>query len=324
MFRDLSDERGASWFATLRLRSSNVLLPVLVLLVLSVPKTSWAQACCAGAGAVTPGRLTIHEDALVGLQVRAAHVFGSFDTRGRYVPSSHGVDEQSFEQDVIAAVRLPLAPRLQLAALLPFVETRRAAGGTSDFGGGLGDVNLSARYDFFQAGRARYVPGIALLAGFTFPTGTPPESASPPLAVDATGTGAFQGNVGLAVEQTFGPWLVTAYGLVAKRAPRTIHGTTSSLGVQWTALVAVARTLPGDFAVAVSASYAVEGEAELDGVPVPGSSRRIPSVGLFGVVPFSDRFRLQGGPSVTPMFDHLGKNQVATIALAVTALYAWY
>lgn len=305
-------------------RSLKLVCSVLVVLGLSAPETAWGQACCAGAGAVTPGRLALHEDALVGLQLRAAHVFGSFDARARYVPSSAGVSEQNFGQDLMASVRLPFAPRLQLTGLVPFVETRRAAGGASDFGGGLGDVNLSARYDFFQAGRARYVPGIALLAGVTFPTGTSPESASPPLAVDATGTGAFQGNVGLAVEQTFGPWLVTAYGLVAKRATRTIHETTSSLGAQWTALLAVAYTLRGDYAVAVSASYTVEGEAELDAVSVPGSSRRIPTVGLFGVVPFSDSFRLQGGPSITPPLDHLGKNQVATAALAVTAVYAWY
>jgi hypothetical protein len=34
-----------------------------------------AQACCAGSGAVSPGRLDVHEDALVALQLRAACVF---------------------------------------------------------------------------------------------------------------------------------------------------------------------------------------------------------------------------------------------------------
>lgn len=273
---------------------------------------------------MTPGRLGLHEDALVGLQLRATHVFGSFDARARYAPSSGGVSEQSLAQDLMGSVRLPFAPRLQLTALVPFVETWRTAAGASDFGGGLGDVNVSARWDFFEAGRARWLPGIAALAGVTFPTGTPPETASPPLAADATGTGAFQGNVGVAVEQTFGPWLVTVYGIVAKRAPRTIHGATSSLGTQWTALLAVAYTFSQDYAVALSASYAVEGEAELAGERVPGSSRRVPTVGLFGVAPFSDAFRLQGGPSLSPPVSHLGKNQSANAVLTVTAVYAWY
>jgi hypothetical protein len=297
---------------------------MLIALAATVPKKSWAQACCAGAGAVTPGRLGMHEDALLGLQLRVAHVFGSFDARARYAPSRAGVSEQSLAQDLMGSIRLPFAPRLQLVGLLPFVETWRTAAGTSDFGGGVGDVNMSARYDFFDAGRARYVPGIAALAGVTFPTGAPPESASPPLAADATGTGALQGNVGLAIEHTFGPWLVTLYGVVAKRAARTVHGSTSYLGAQWTGLLAVAYTFPREFAVALSASYAVEGDAELDGATVRGSSRRIPTLGLFGVAPFSDSFRLQGGPSFTPPVSQLGKNQSAGVALAVTAVYAWY
>lgn len=297
---------------------------LLVVLVLLVPRVSWAQACCAGSGAVTPGRLALHEDALVGLQLRAAHVFGSFDARARYASSSAGSSEQDFEQDVIGAVRLPFAPRAQVAALVPFVQTRRKASGASDVGGGLGDVNLSARYDFFYAGQARYIPGVAVLAGITFPTGRSPEAASLPLAADATGTGAFQVNLGLAVEQTFGRWLVTGYGLVAKRTSRSIQGTESTLGTQWTALLAVAYTFPGDYAVALSASYTGEGNAELDGVEIASSARRVPVLGLFGVVPFSDKFRLQGGPSFNPPVDQLGKNQIATVAITATAVYAWY
>lgn len=296
----------------------------LVALLALAPASARAQACCAGSGAVTPGRLALHEDALVGLQLRAAHVFGSFDARARYASSSPGASEQDLEEDLIGSVRLPFAPRAQLAALVPFVQTRRKAGGASDFGGGLGDVNLSARYDFLYAGQARYIPGVAVLAGLTCPTGRSPESGSLPLAADATGTGAFQVNVGLAVEQTFGRWLVTAYGIIAKRTTRDIQGFESTLGTQWTALLAVAYTFPGDYAAALSASYTGEGNAAIDGTEVPDSSRRVPVVGLFGVVPFSDYFRLQGGPSLNPPVDQLGKNQIATVAITATAVYAWF
>ena len=48
---------------------------------------------------------------------------------------------------------------------------------------------------------------VSALAGITFPTGKPPEEEG------NTGTGAYQFNVGLAIEQTFGPWLVNATGV---------------------------------------------------------------------------------------------------------------
>lgn len=287
-------------------------------------RTCRAQACCAGAGAVTPGRLSLHDDALVGAQIRAAHAFGSFDTQGRFASTKRGNSEQDFQEDLFGSIRLPFAPRAQLAMLVPFVQTRRTSNGTSDFGGGLGDVNVNARYDFFYAGQSRYIPGIGLLAGVTFPTGTPPDRASEPLAADATGTGAFQGNLGLSVEQTFGPWLVTAYGIVAKRSSRTIQGVETTLGTSWTALAAVAYTFPKEYALAVSASFMGEGDAERNGTTAPRSARRQAIVGVVGVAPITDHLRLQGGLSFTPPIDALGKNELATVALTFTAVYAWY
>src|SRR4051812_19694827 len=143
-----------------------------------------AQACCAGSGAVTPGRLAVHEDALVGLQARAAHAFGSFDSGGHYSTPPPGSAEQDFEQDVIGALRMPVLDRAQLAVLVPLVETRRTSRGAAEVGGGIGDVNASARYDFLYAGQNQYVPGIGALIGITFPTGRAPESATQPLATD--------------------------------------------------------------------------------------------------------------------------------------------
>lgn len=287
---------------------------------------AYAQACCAGSGAVTPGRLAVHEDALVGLSARAAHVFGSFDSAGHYSTPPAGTSEQDFEQDAIGALRLPVIDHAQLAVLVPLVETRRTARGVGEFGGGLGDINVSARYDFLYAGQQRYVPGIAVLAGLTLPTGRAlgDSSVTQPLGTDATGVGAFQVNAGLAIEQLFDAWLVTAYGIVAKRTSRTVEGISTTLGTQWTALVAVAYSFPRDYAIALSASYTGEGLAEINGVEVPATSRRVPILGVSGVVPLSDHFRFQGGVSGNPPIPTLGKNQPAQLALTVTAVYAWY
>ena len=296
-----------------------------IALVLTLaPRYAAAQACCAGSGAVTPGRLAMHEDALVAVSARATQVFGSFDRHGHYATPGPGSSEQDFEQDAIGALRLPVVDRAQIALLVPLVETRRTARGVAEVGGGLGDVNVSARYDFVYAGQKRYVPGIAALVGVTLPTGRAPESANQAQATDATGIGAFQGNLGVAVEQLFGSWLLTAYGIVAKRSARTANGVRTELGTLWTALFAVAYSLPRDYAVAAFASYTGEGDADINGFAQPDTARRIPIVGLSGVMPVTDHFRLQASLSGNPPVPSLGKNQLATIGLAITAVYAWY
>ncbi len=213
------------------------------------PARAWAQACCAGGIAVTPGRLLPHESALVGAQLKAGFLPGSYDTGGHFVPSASGTTEYDFEEDLIGSIRF--APRGQLSLFVPLVETRRATPQDGAFfGGGLGDVNASVRYDFIGAGEHDVIPGVALLAGVTRPTGTPPDAATPPLAVDATGVGALQGNMALALEQTYGPWLVDATGIVAGRGSR--KGET--LGTQVTLLAAAAYNFRSGAALGLSAA----------------------------------------------------------------------
>ncbi len=285
-----------------------------------------AQACCAGSGAVTPGRLALHETALVGTSLKAGAVTGSYDGDGHYRSLSSGGSEQDFEQDVFGAVRV--LERGQLAVLVPFVETRRTASGTTGFGGGLGDVNFAARYDFTLAGASRIVPGIALLAGLTVPSGRPADSTSAgTLAAGATGIGAFQINVGLALEQTYGPWLVGVSGLYAQRTARTVGDGASAvherLAPQWTALAVAAYVFPSEVALAASASYTVEGDATIGGASDDESARRLPVLSLSGVVPLSDRLRLQGALYDDLPVSQLGAGQPAAAGLTFTLIGSW-
>ena len=240
----------------------------------------------------------MHEDALVGLQLKVANGFGSFrrmrDLRGF---ARANTTEWELEQDVVAALRV--LPRGQLALLVPAIQTYRRTPNQSSFGGGLGDINFSGRYDFVLAGEARYVPGIALLAGVTFPTGESIEEAEDLLGTDSTGVGTYQANLGLALEQTVGPWLFGVTGLVAKRATRTVGPTTTSLAAQWTLLAATAYTFPNDAALAAVVSYAVEGDPVVNGMTYD-STRRIPIFGVAGLYPFTDQWRLQGGLYFNP------------------------
>jgi hypothetical protein len=291
----------------------------LALAALTAVAVAHAQACCAGGSAVTPGRLEPHEDALLGVKASVTAAFGSYDKKGRYVPSPPGDFEDELEQDLFGAVRV--LPRGQVALLVPLVQTLRATPQDgSHFGGGIGDVNLSARYDFVVAGQSRYVPGVALLAGITFPTGTPVESATAPLSVDATGIGAFQASFGLGVEQTFGPWFAGATGIVAERTPRFGE----RLGAEVTLLAAGAYTFPNDAALAVALSYAFEGDATAsNGADLGSTSKRLTTVSLSVLWPIHDAWRLLGSLLVNPPIYTLGNNQLAAAAMTIAVIRSW-
>lgn len=295
-----------------------------VLLFSSRP--AFAQACCAGTGVVTPGRLALHESGLVGLQLKAALEYGSFDAHGAYHAMPRGASAQDYEQDVYASLRL--STHAQLAALVPVIETHRATRGLAQTGGGFGDINLNARYDFTFAGASRVIPGLALLAGLTFPTGTPPDSArAGVLAAGATGIGAYQGNVAFAAEQVFAHWLCNVTGAVAVRSARSVSqaggSVRSKLAPQWTLLAAAAYVLDDGRALALSASYATESDAKLDGSRVPGSGHRASVISLGGLWPISDAVRLQGALFWNPPLHGTGIESPALTGVSFTMVYAW-
>ena len=289
--------------------------------VLLISRLAVAQACCAGAAALTPGRLALHEAALAGVQLKAGLVYGSYAPSGTYRAAPSGINEQNFEQDLLGAVRV--LSRGQLALLVPFVETRRATTRTTSYGGGLGDVNLSARYDFIDAGSSRYVPGIALLLGVTLPTGTPPESASQPLATDATGEGAVQLNGGIALEQLFDSWLFNLTVLVAQRLARTADGVSERLGTELTGLLGAAYTFESSTSLAAFASYSSEGDATVDGARVADSGRRALLLGIAVSFSPADTFRLQASVFGNLPVSGFGANQPASVGLGLSAVYGW-
>lgn len=294
--------------------------------MLGQTRTAYAQACCAGSGAVTPGRLGLHEEALVGLQLKAGDVIGSYDVAGHYLATPSNASELDLEQDLFGAVRF--LRRGQVAMLVPFVETRRTSGDLTDFGGGIGDVNLNARYDFTLAGESRFVPGFAALVGITAPTGVPPDAANlGRLAASATGIGAWQGTLGVAVEQNLGPWLVEASAYVAQRTARTVGSGPAAiherLAPQWTVLAAVAYVWPSEISLALSASYQAEGDATIDGANAAQTARRQPAVTLGTVFPVTDTLRLQGSLFDNPPISGLGQNQTSAAGMLVTGVFSW-
>lgn len=256
----------------------------------------------------------------MGAQFRAGNVIGSFDADGAFQGSPMAAAELDFEQDLFAAVRF--VERGQIALLVPFVETVRRSHGDSEAGGGLGDLNMSGRYDFYLAGQSKWLPGIAMLVGVTLPTGTPPDVAQKPLATDATGTGTLQASLGLSLEQSYGDFLIDLTGLVARRMGRTVRGVDETLGTQYTALGALTYSFPRGEAIALVLSYTAEQDATINGDVAPNTGRRLPLVSVAGLWPISSAWRIQGSASLNPPIDDLGKNEPVQEALTLSVIWS--
>jgi hypothetical protein len=262
----------------------------------------------------------VHEDALIGAQLRVTNIYGSFDPSGHYV-SPRGARELDFEEDIAGAVRV--LSRGQIAALVPLVETYRRVPTAHQFGGGIGDIGLSARYDFTLSGASLTIPGIAALASITFPTGRRPESASPPLAADATGIGSFEGWLGLALEQTFGHALVNLTGQAGVRSARTIDDHREQDGPGFIVSTAAGAFTDGGSVLAFSASYTAHLRTTLDGEPVADSAHSFVRLGLLGGYALTDVWRMQGGLFFDPPIPHFGRNQPLGVGLSWMIVRAW-
>ncbi len=281
-----------------------------------------AQACCAGGAALTPARLELHEDAAVGIESHALFATGSFSPPGGYVPNPAGSSEIDLEEDLVGSVRF--FDRGQVSLLVPYLATDRVVRGQGAFGSGIGDVNLGARWDFLEAGESLHIPGIAVLAGVSTPTGRPPEAATPPLLADATGIGAWQLTGGVALEQTFGHHLVLDLsGLVSQRLPRHVDGIVSDLGLQLFAIAGAAWAFDAGQAIALSVVYTGEQNAVVNGQPVPQSGRGETTAALSGMLPLGDDWRLGVAVLDELQISGLGSNLPAGYGFTLTVLWIW-
>ena len=274
-----------------------------------------AQACCAGGAVVTPARLAAYEDFAVGLQSRAQGSMGS------------QASEQTFEQQLLASVRFARAA--QAGVVLRALSTHRNAGGLDEWGGGLGDVTLTARYDFILPAELPRMPGLALLAGATLPTGTPPDGATRPLATDATGSGSFDASLGVSVERASGH----LYGMLAlwgtQRAGRTVSApgapsVTQSFALRWTLAAAAGWVFESESAVAVFATAFDEGDPTINGVRDAAGGRRLTTVGAAGMMPFAAAWRVQGTLFSDLTVASLGRNQPAGAGGTLSLVRVWY
>ena len=296
------------------------------LAVLIASRDAAAQACCAGGSVVAPTRLAAYEDFAVGVQTRAQGSMGSFGADGRYLPSQAS-SEQTFEQQLLASVRFARAA--QAGVVLRALSTHRNAGSLDEWGGGLGDVTLTARYDFILPAELPRMPGLAVLAAATLPTGTPPDRAAQPLATDATGAGTFDASLGLSLEKAGNH----VFGMLAlwgtQRAGRTVSvpgapSVTQSFALRWTVLATAGWVFDSEAAVALFATAFNEGDPTINGARDAAGGRRLTTVGAAGAVPFAAAWRVQGTAFTDLAVVSLGRNQPAGAGGTISLVRVWY
>ncbi len=263
----------------------------------------------------------MHEDALVGLQLKGTAITGSFLGNGAFVPQPAGAAEGDFEEDLIASLRV--LSRGQFTVVLPLVETWRHETGISDSGGGVGDLQVNLRWDATDAGASRTLPGIAVLASLLLPTGLPPEQATHVLSTDATGVGMIQGTLGLSLEQTFGKVLVNLTGSGTLHTARVIQGQHTELGPSFNAFAALGYSFDAGPVAAITASYTGELDSESNGAPQPESSRTQLRFAITGGYSITDQWRIQGGVFGDPPAAHFGENQPSGAGVSATLLRVW-
>jgi hypothetical protein len=281
-----------------------------------------AQACCASTSTIFPARLQDDENGLIGLAVRGAGVYGSFDGNRALTGQPSGAAELDLGQTVLVTARL--FNTVQVNVSVPFDETWRTASGLSDFGGGVSDMSLSLRWDVVHTGDHRYVPGIAPTVSLTVPSGTPVEFATDPLAASATGLGSTELAVGLALEQLFGRTLVALTGSVGFHGSRTVGGIYSQLGPDVSATLGVGYTFMSGFAVGGALTYLNSFDSTLGDADVPGSARALTQLAVTASMPVRKTdLRVLGSIYFVPPIPGLGQNELGTAGISVTLIYGF-
>ncbi len=290
---------------------------------LACPSEAAAQACCAGSTSLTPGRLERHEWLLVGMQARAAQVRGAFDAQADYAPAAAGTTQWDLEQRWFATLRV--LKRGQAGAVLPSVQSYRdAPAAESEFGLGVGDLELALRWDFAYKGELAGWPGLALLVSSSLPTGRPPESAKLPLGSDATGTGYVELTGGVALDDDFGPWLFSLVGDVAYRFSRSFAGIESQLAMQCRGVASAGYVWTPYITSALIVSFAREGDTLIDDEAIPNTSRHRLNLAVAGSYSINNDWRVRASVFGTPSFGGLSQNELAELGLGATVIRSFW
>ena len=290
------------------------------LALLASERPARAQACCVSTSTIFPGRLQDGERGLLGVTAMGSAAFGSFDGERILRGQPDGASEIDLLQTLFVTARVGDEP-VQINVSVPLVETFRSAQSVSDFGGGLGDISFSMRWDVLKNGRDPVVPGIAPLLSVTVPSGTPADMAQNPLGADATGLGGAQLGAGLALEKTFGRMLLALTGTASFHGARTVHGVHSQLGPELAGTIGASYTFRNGLSLGGALTYTGSWDATVNDATVPDSARALTTLAIVGALPLHGDARILGSLFFVPPISGLGQNEIADVGLSLTFIY---
>jgi hypothetical protein len=290
---------------------------------LACERDARAQACCAtSTSTIFPARLQDDERALLGIAVKGAGVFGSYDASGALHGQPAGVFEADFGQTMLATVRL--LRTMQINFSVPFVETWRGASEITGFGGGVSDLSLAWRWDMLRAGHDRLVPGIAPTLSLTVPSGTPVELARDRLSTGATGMGSAQVAAGLALEELVDRTLLVLAGSANFHGARTVGNVHSQLGPDISATLGVSYTFQNALALGAALTVMDSFDTSEQGHDDPASSRALTQLAVSLAIPVRHTdVRVLASFFMVPPVPSIGRNEPATVGLSFTLLYGF-
>jgi hypothetical protein len=291
---------------------------IAALLVLAWARELRAQPCCTGATTIGTARLASFETALIGFALRLDVKTGDFNSGAEY-SSARNDRHRGLKEDLLLGVRI--VKGLQAGASLSFLQTWRSSRDDADFGGGLGDLGLSLRYDILEPGEHDFIPGIAISAGTSIPTGKPIEESTHHLAADATTSGFVQGALALSVSDTFfeEQLVVETVAAYTHWFPRRVEELSVARGEQVTISLGASWVIARDLSLGALAAFDFQGGIEVDGVGSPGSSRRSTTLALVAALRV-ESVRLQASLFDTLPIDELGKNEPAMLGIRLAVI----
>ncbi|MGM0578702.1 MAG: hypothetical protein ACQEXJ_23465 [Myxococcota bacterium] len=288
------------------------------------PRIARGAACCMSATATGVGRLLIWETFAVGATTSWGTGIGRWDRDRRWSSYGDGYTDDEWRSEVWTLVRL--SRRTSLGARLPFLLTHREAGGTSDVGGGLADVQALVRYEVLSVGEYAELPAVALTAGVVAPTGRATEDSDSPLGADVTGRGAAALTLGLSVERTRMPWFVR--GDVGLTVPLPAHrddiDATQRYGVGLDGSVTGGFEVTEDVVTSLVLRAGWEAPVHIDGERVEDSARYDTGASLAASWRMAPHWTLQGSVGTGLPFRHLGVNREARVTTSLGLRYGYF
>lgn len=280
---------------------------VLALSMIGVAADAEAASCCVSSSVGVP-RLRAWEAAAVGVTGAFSTAPGQWDPDGQW-RSFRDYGEREWRLSASGLLRVHR--RLQLHGLLPVVLNQRDGTARSETGGGLGDLQVAARYDLSSVGEAGAWPGLALSLGVLAPTGRPLDESRSQLGADATGRGAWVISPGMTLEQVWGGRFLQATAAATIPLPheRADHVSQRFGPGVVVGLASGLEIVPGQVVLGALLRLSWESSLALDGRTIDNSGRADSAVGLSVAWDATEYLTVQAGVEVGLLLSHLGDNQ---------------